>query len=186
MTGQTGESTRTRMTAAEFLALPESNQITELLDGEVTVTPAPSVEHQDAVLSIALFLKLTVTDGKVNIAPNDVYLDEENVVQPDVFWAGSAGSRCRIGEDRRWHGAPDLVVEVSSPSTFASDRGHKYDLYEQHGVREYWIVEPQARAVEVYVLQEGRFARRGLYQPGERFESAVLSAQVDVSKVFGG
>ena len=61
------------------------------------------------------------------------------------------------------HGAPDLVVEVLSPSTGRYDRGHKMAVYERHGVREYWLVEPSARTVEQYVLEDGRFVLRDVY-----------------------
>ncbi|MBQ9346433.1 MAG: Uma2 family endonuclease [Oscillibacter sp.] len=61
------------------------------------------------------------------------------------------------------HGAPDLVVEVLSPSTARYDKGHKKDVYEKHGVREYWLVNPADQTLEQYVLEEGRFVLRGVF-----------------------
>ena len=103
------------------------------------------------------------------------------MVQPDVIWIGPE-SRCQAVGDQYWHGTPDLVVEVLSPSTAVRDRGYKFDLYERHGVREYWLVEPEGRFLEVYVLEDGRFVRRGLYQEVDDFTSPVLGGQTIVLK----
>ncbi len=74
---------QTRMTANEFLTLPETNLPTELINGEVIMSPSPEVYHQDVVLEVALLLRQRVPNGKVHIAPLDVHLDDNNVVQPD-------------------------------------------------------------------------------------------------------
>ena len=84
-----------------------------------------------------------------------------NAVQPDVLW-NSPASRCVLVDDAYFRGAPDLVVEVLSPSTALRDKQTKFRLYEKYGVREYWIVEPTAQYVEVWALVEAKFvaARR--------------------------
>ncbi|MEO0563414.1 MAG: Uma2 family endonuclease, partial [Chloroflexota bacterium] len=79
-----------------------------------------------------------------------------------------------------WHGAPDLVIEVLSPSTAARDRGVKFDHYETAGVREYWLIDPMGLFVEVYTLKDGTFERAGLYERGVSFQSAVLGKAVPV------
>lgn len=79
----------------------------------------------------------------------------------------SGQSPCRLGEDGYWYGAPDLVVEVLSPSTAHKDRGVKFDLYEKHGVREYWLVDPEGRYVEVYRREGERFDRAGVFAAGQ-------------------
>lgn len=186
MAGRTDESTRTRMTAAEFLALPESNRLEELLHGEYILNPPPSDAHQKIVGRTHILLNDLITGGELRIAPTGVYLDEENFVEPDVFWVSPHNPRCQLREGRYWHGAPDLVVEVLSPGTARHDRVIKFSLYEQHGVREYWIIDPDTQYVEVWRLEGELFALQGSYGPGRRFESAVLSVQVDVSKVFEG
>lgn len=116
--------TQIRMTAAEFAQLPESGGRFMLLHGELIEMPTPKDPHQTVVLLIALLLHRLTTSlgGKVKISPLDVYLDQENVVQPDVFWISGEGSKCRLGDDGYWHGAPDLVVEVLSPSTAKYDK----------------------------------------------------------------
>ncbi len=85
-----------------------------------------------------------------------------------------ADSRCRLGEDGCRYGAPDLVVEVLSPSTAHKDRGVKFDLYEKHGVREYWLLDPEGRYAEVYRRERERFDRVGVFGPGQSWASGVL------------
>ena len=170
-----GDLTQTRMTAQEFMALPETTQPTELLDGELIVSPTPKNPHQDSVLEIALFLRQNVTTGKTVIAPMDVHFDDKNIAQPDVFWVSGENSLCKLGQDGYWYGAPDLVVEALSPSTEFKDRGTKFKLYEKYGGREYWLVSPEAKYVEVYRLVDGQFARVGIYGLNESFVSEVLS-----------
>lgn len=181
------EATQTRISAAEFAQLPETNIPTELIDGEVIVSPTPRNTHQKLVYGLAkLIEKLAAGKGAINISPLDVYLDEYNVVQPDVFWVSGAESPCQLGEDDYWHGAPDLVVEVLSPGTARFDRREKFQLYEKHGVREYWLVDPDGKYVEMWQLEGEEFRYQGLVAPDETFESAVLGGQnVDLKQVFG-
>ena len=96
--------------------------------------------------------------------------------QPDVMWV-AAGSRCVI-DKKRLIGPPDLIIEILSPSTEANDRSDKYTLYERHSVREYWIVNPEHRFIEVYTHDGSGFARRGVFIAGqnETFESRYWKA----------
>ncbi len=174
------DQTKIYMTAAEYFDLPETNRFEELLDGELIVSPPPIPKHQDIVGNIFFLLRQQVPDGKVFIAPIALYLDERNIPEPDVVWV-SASSRCQIAE-KRLEGPPELIVEVLSPSTARRDRGDKFDLYEKHGIREYWLVDPEADYLEVYVLKENTFERQGLYGPEDSFESLVLGGQTVVLK----
>jgi Uma2 family endonuclease len=172
------EATQTRITAAEFAQLPETNIPTELIHGEVIVSPTPKDTHQTLVYRLAkLVEQLSMGRGEVRISPLDVYLDEHNVVQPDVFWVSGGESRCQLGTDDYWHGAPDLVIEVLSPGTARRDRGEKFQLYEEHGVRGYWLVDPDAAYVEVWQQAENRFHRVGVFGPEGSFTSAVLGGE---------
>jgi Uma2 family endonuclease len=177
--------TQTRITAAEFAQLPESNLPTELIGGELSQMPAPKDLHQKISGRIyQLLLHLTAT-GEIRYSPADVYLDDLNVVQPDLFWVSGPESRCQLGEDGYWHGAPDLVIEIVSASTGRHDRREKFQLYEQHGAREYWLVDPDGQYAEVWRQAEGRFQYLGLFGPDESFESAVLGGKtVDLKAVF--
>ena len=82
--------------------------------------------------------------------------------------------------------APDLIIEVLSPATASDDRGLKYDLYEKNGVREYWLVDPDAHYVEVYVNRNGHFNRQGVFVEGKSFTSEVLGGRaIEVDRLFG-
>jgi Uma2 family endonuclease len=172
-----------RMTASEFFALPETNTPTELIDGELIVAPAPIPKHQGISGETYVVLRELIPNGSLFYAPIDVYLDEINIVQPDILWVAADG-QCQITE-KRLVGAPDLVVEIFSPGTSRRDRREKYALYERFGVREYWMIDPEEQFIEVYTLQDGRFLRQGVYTPDQTFESRVLGGKtVDVGKIF--
>ena len=177
-------STVTRITAAEFLKLPETNLPTELLDGEVIMAPAPTLDHQDVVLNLATLILKLKPGGKVVISPVDVELDEENVVQPDVMWV-SPESKCVPVQKKNYRGAPDLVAEVFSPGTARTDKSKKFKLYEKYGTREYWMADPEGQYLEVWRREGERFAPLGVFGPGEIFVSTVLGDQtINVSEVF--
>jgi Uma2 family endonuclease len=166
--------TQTRMTASEFMALPESSQPMELIHGELIVSPTPKNPHQRIVGSTYFFLRQNATSGEVIVSPMDVYLDIDTVVQPDVFWVSGENSLCKLNDDGYWHGASDLVIEVLSPSTALRDRKAKFSLYEQYGVREYWLADPDAKFLEVYVRDGSRFVRLGVFAQDDTFTSAAL------------
>ena len=175
---------QTKMTAAEFLQRPETNQIVELIDGEILVS-APKPSHQRASFESAKYIESIAPHGIVFQAPQDVYLDESNVVQPDVMWNGP-DSQCSLIDDSSWRGAPDLVLEILSPSTVSRDKGIKFQLYEKHGVREYWIMNVSAHQIEVWRLADAKFVQLGIYGAGETFVSTVLGDKtVEVSALFG-
>ncbi len=179
------EQTRIRMTAEEFLQLPETTQITELIEGEVFVSPSGTDSHQVSVFATGVFLQRNAPNGQMRIAPMDVHFDNEAVVEPDVFWVSDENTSCRVIDNKYWQGAPDLIVEVLSPSTARRDYGKKYDLYERYGVREFWISDPVAKMTQVYGLQEGKFTRFGVFGISESFTSPVLGVEVDVRMLFG-
>lgn len=176
---------KTKTTFADYAALPESNQIVELIDGEVIVHP-PLDAHQDTLGNIYLFLRQQLQGGVLRMAPTGVYFDDANSFEPDTFWVSAENDHCFLGTDNRfWRGAPDLIVEVLSVSSTSKDRGVKFDVYEQSGVREYWLVDPLARYVEVYKLHNSIFTRTGLFEYDKSFVSDVLSGtEVKVSQFF--
>lgn len=174
----------TRMTSAEFLALPESNLPMELLNGEILMVPAPSISHQLVTGNTFLAVHTLKPDGVAMFAPTDVSFDDENTVQPDVLWCSAQNKHCIRIEDQYWQGAPDLIVEVLSPGTGRQDKNAKFKLYEKHGVREYWIADPVHKVLEVWQLQDGRYVFHGAFGPEDTFESAVLGKPIEVSKIF--
>ncbi len=177
------EQTRSRMTAAEFFELPETNLPMALIDGEVIMSPAPVPKHQSTSGDFYNFLRTNVPNGIVYYSPIDVALDEENVVQPDIVWVAE-NSRCVIGE-KRLEGPPDLVVEVFSPGTVRLDKTTKFKLYERFAVYEYWMIDPIEQYVEVYHLQDTAYILQGVYGPEDTFESRILHKPVALQPIFG-
>lgn len=180
------EQIKTRITADEFLQLPETNLPVQLLDGEVIDMPAPELTHQDCVLNTALLFKqkAVALGGKAYVAPVDVFFDDLNIPQPDVIWLAPDG-QCQIIGTQRLSGAPDLIAEVLSPGTAHIDRKRKFRLYEKYGVREYWLIDPRDQLLEVWQHQDGRFVLLDVYTPDETFTSPLIGA-VAVKAIFEG
>lgn len=173
-----------------YLSLDETPVPMEYVHGQVvyphwnaethmSLTPRPI--HQLIVMEVIAVLRRMVPDGRVITAPMDVQIGP-HTLQPDVFWA-SAGGQCVIGETR-FIGPPDLVVEVVSPGNATHDRITKHAIYEQQGVREYWIIDPNERYLDVFVLVEGAYRRQGAYVPADTFASVVLGQTVNVAELF--
>jgi len=147
----------TGLTYEDLRAFPEDNFRRELIDGELVVTAAPSTRHQEVVLELGarLLAYTKVHGGKVYVAPTDVFFTDSNVVEPDVLFVRP--EHVSKVEKPFIRGAPDLVVEVSSPSTRRLELVRKRELYERFGVPEYWYVDLDADRVEVYRLDAGRY-----------------------------
>jgi Uma2 family endonuclease len=152
--------TSTKLTYEDFLLLPDDGRRHEILDGEHSVNPSPNTKHQMASGAIfaALFSYATSHGlGYVFHAPYDVVLSEHDIVEPDLLFVSTA--RRAIITDANIQGAPDLVVEILSPSNRGYDERVKYQAYERFGVGEYWIVDPDAETVTVYRRTGGKFVR---------------------------
>jgi Uma2 family endonuclease len=177
-----------RLTAQDFLALyPETLQPLELIEGKVIELASPGDVHQHVSMQLGMFLNLYNLQmglGVVRAAPLDVLLDEWTIVQPDLFFVAHDNPRCRLGDDSRWQGSPDLCVEILS-SNVRHDRLTKRALYEQFGVKEYWIVDPVGRYIEIHHLQEERLQVVALFQNGDTLESPLLPGfKLELKQVF--
>jgi Uma2 family endonuclease len=116
-----------RVSAAEFDELTAHDERRfELIDGEVIEMPTPPIRHQRFAGRVMLLVDSLIPDGEVFISPLEVYFDEFNIVQPDIVWV-AANSICKV-EEKRLVGAPDLVVEILSPSTAKRDKTAKFSL----------------------------------------------------------
>lgn len=150
-------SKATRWTYAEFARLPsEGSQRHEVIAGELVVTPSPSLRHQRVVRDLGLLLHQFVRAhqvGEVFLAPLDVLFAEGDYMEPDIIFVRN--DHRGYYSDRGIEGPPDLIVEILSPSTAERDRGIKLERYRHFGVPEYWVVDPDARAIEVWRLGEG-------------------------------
>lgn len=176
---------RQRMTAAEFKLLPESSLPTELINGELIVSASPKDDHQQVSGELYSVIKSIMAGGTLRFAPMDLYLDDANVPQPDLFWVAPE-SRCKLGEDGYWYGPPELIVEIFSPSSIKRDKIDKFNLYERHGVLEYWIVDPMAKYLEVWQLVNGKYALYGVFGAEHTFVSTVLGEKpIQVRLIFG-
>lgn len=164
------------LTWADLQQFPENDGLRrELIDGELLVSPSPVAAHQHVVTCI-LFELMTYLEplgGRVFPAPLDVVFGESNVVEPDVLaFLAEHLDRIRDGYPRS---APDLVVEVTSPSTNGVDRLRKRALYERFGVPEYWIVDLDDDALEAYVLDDdGSYGTPRRYGAGDTVTATAI------------
>ena len=134
----------------------------ELLHGEIYMMSSPTVNHNRVTFHIATAFQARLK-GKAYEAfadGTDVYLTDDDRVIPDAMIVCNKD----IVHQDGIHGAPDLVVEVLSPGTAKNDKGYKKDLYENAGVKEYWIVDVKSRSIEAYRLANGKYRLGGVYQ----------------------
>ncbi|MCK9905706.1 Uma2 family endonuclease, partial [Frankia sp. Cpl3] len=157
----------------------------ELIEGiRYDCKPSPTVDHQLLVGELSALLRTTChQQGIILIAPMDVYLDEDNVVQPDVIYI--AEERVQIVTRRRIEGVPDLVAEIISPSTGSRDKTRKKALYARFGVKEYWIVDPHIRTIDQFVLDGNTYHLLATYAPGDTLLSEQFACvSIDLTTLF--
>lgn len=176
---------RIKFTYADYRNTPEDKRY-ELIDGDLIMSPAPRTTHQDASLNIVLLLATFVRErvlGRIFYAPTDVVLSDTDVVQPDILFVSNA--RAHIITEDNIRGAPNLVIEILSPSTAARDRTLKRALYAKHGVQEYWQVDTDARTIAVLTLTENGFELAAVYGEGQTLTSTLLPGfALDLDLVF--
>ncbi len=173
------------LTYDDYLRMPEGLRY-ELLEGELLMTPSPNTLHQTASKRLGRLFMEQLEDtglGKVFIAPFDVVLSEHNVAQPDILFISK--DRLGIIGELNVQGAPDLVVEILSESTSSRDRVTKRRVYSQYGVREYWIVDANAKTIEVAARKEANLTPAGVYHAGETILSpSYPGLAIDVTPLF--
>src|SRR5919198_6463211 len=166
---------RIRFKAADIWDAPDDGKRYEVIDGQLYVSPPPILEHQGATSGLCTHLLPYIHQrrlGRLYTAPVGVVLDDENGVQPDLVYVSR--ERFHILSRRGIEGAPDLVVEILSPSTRSRDRGIKLKRYAAAGVPHYWIVDPRTRALETYHLTERGYELSGKYGPGSTFQPELF------------
>lgn len=184
------ESGQTLLDYADYLLLPDEPR-GEVFDGVFIVTPSPLTRHQ--ILAGALYRQLAnwldehPEVGNAYIAPLDVVLRVTRpavIVQPDVFFVSAA--RAAIVETRNVQGAPDLVVEVVSPTSGGRDAVSKHAFYARYGVREYWLVWPEESRIDVFAAASGgSFAPVRTLAPGDDLATDLLPGfALDVARLF--
>ena len=174
-----------KFTYRDYVNAPEDKRY-ELLDGELILSEAPTRAHQRADIRLGSRMHLFVDGqglGVVYTAPRDVVFSDTDVVQPDLMFISN--ERLHIDTERAVRGAPDLVVEILSPSTAERDRTFKRALYARHGVREYWLVDSAARTIAVLMLGEDGFETVATYGEGDTLTSSTLPGfRLNVDEVF--
>ncbi len=170
----------------DYAALPDDGHRYEVIDGELFMTPAANIRHQDILGWVFVQLYNHVRahgGGKVFVSAVDVVLSPTNVVQPDVLFVSDA-DRERVTAPNV-QGAPTLAVEVLSDARH--DRVRKRRLYEQFGVREYWIADPHRRQVEVYRLEGGAYPSPAVFNAGDTLTTPLLPGLgLDVETLLSG
>ena len=180
---QTIPSSR-RWTYADYCRIPADRKRHQIVDGRHFVSPAPSLRHQEVAGRLLVLLFDAIERkrrGRVFIAPVDVHLAPGTIVQPDLV---VLGARCtsRIGQ-KKITGAPDLLVEILSPSHRSFDTVLKRERYQRAGVRELWLVDPDADSLVQLVLRRGRYVEVAADGPLVRLR-ALRGPTVDLRAVF--
>lgn len=182
-----------KLTYTDYALIPDDGRRHEILDGTHVMSPAPSTRHQRIVGDLYAEMRFHVRDhalGEVFVAPFDVLLSDFDIVQPDICFV--AEGRMIVNE-ANCKGAPDLMVEVLSPSTRRRDLIDKRLLFERSGVSEYWAVDPDADEVQVFCLDGpvgrpgGAYARTPLRaESGDALTSACLPGfSLALRELFG-
>ena len=169
----------------DYANLPDDERY-ELIDGELMPMPSPKEIHQAICgaifMSVGMFANAMAL-GRTYFAPFDVILSDFNVVQPDIIFVSNARSRIITEDNIR--GAPDLVVEILSPSTADYDRTVKRELYERYGVPEYWLVDPYAKTITILRLGADGYNVHAVYGEGDALSSPTLAGfSMNLSELF--
>jgi Uma2 family endonuclease len=159
----------------------------QLINYDLVMSPSPNPGHQDIsfklALTVGIFLNSKNDKGFVVSAPMDVKFDDGNVLQPDLLYI-TAERKPEIVKDRIV-GAPDLVIEILSPSNAYYDLRQKKDIYEKYGVKEYIIVDPVQQNADLYALKDGAYYLHQKAQKTESLNSLLLPGlSFDLSKLF--
>ena len=182
---------KARYTFADVLAWDEDVRA-EIIDGEAVMLAMPATIHQEisGELFYQLYNYLKGKKCKVYAAPFAVRLfekdgnspkDVDTMVEPDISVVCDPGKIDKYG----CKGAPDMVVEILSPSSQRHDRFTKFNLYQRAGVREYWIVDPDSGVAQSFVLEDGRYSVKEFGAAGDKMKVSVLEdCVIDLSEIF--
>jgi Uma2 family endonuclease len=179
---------QSRYTYADYLEWDEGGHY-EIIDGEAYMMAPPSRFHQEISMALSTIINNYLKDKpcKVYAAPFSVRLfpaedrSDDTVVEPDIAVVCDSAKL----DDRGCNGAPDLVIEIVSPSTARYDRIVKFNKYRKAGVREYWIADPEEKVVMVYVLKNGEYTAANYDDTGPVPVTVLPGCEIDLKAVFG-
>lgn len=165
-----------RWTYNDYLQIDDNNRY-EIYRGGLIMVPAPNLCHQRYLRNLEYLMWSYVKEnnlGEILVAPVDVIFAEDNVYQPDIVFISK--KRLDIMKDIRGiFGAPDLVVEIMSPSTSIYDTIDKREVYEEYGVKEFWLVNPDEKAVEIFILKDGVYKRHSYARKDGKVNSNLIN-----------
>lgn len=174
-----------RITYNDYILIDDDNRY-EVFHGELRMVPAPSMDHQGVSAYLFCLICMFVKGkglGRVYNAPVDVVFDDDEVYQPDIVFV--KGERRSIIKKNAIHGAPDLVVEIISPSSTFYDTVEKKEVYRKYGVQEYWVVFPGEKGIEVLTLEKQGYLEFSKARKRGIVKSKILAGlEVDLNEVF--
>ncbi len=172
-------------TYKDYEKLPEGSPY-QLIGGDLVMTPSPVPYHQDILGKIFYELRKFIEEknlGKIYLAPLDVYFLETETYQPDIIFISK--ERLNIIGEKKIEGPPDLIIEVLSPQTAYYDLRIKKDTYEKSGVKEYWIVDPIQKIIEIFGNKKGKFESVSTAKSEGVVKSDLLNGlSVTVKEIF--
>ena len=178
------DSNKSDFTAEHYKALPEGAPY-QLINGKLHYMPSPTEKYQrtQSLIHFYLFDFIDSNDlGKLYTAPLDVYFDDDNVYQPDLMFISN--KRSNIIETFI-KGAPDLVIEILSRGTAKVDREDKLKKYGETNVLEYWIVDPEKKAIELYSNDGKELKKEATYEYDSNLKSKVLAGfSINTKQIF--
>ena len=179
-----------KMTWQEFREMEiddNDNYIYELIKGILMRRTSPSVKHQriSRKLTEALGKFLAINPiGEYLYAPTDVYLDDSNGIVPDISFVGKERSFV-IKDEEYINGAPDMIIEIISPGSVKRDRVEKKKLYEKFAVKEYWLIDPANKTVEIFAIKNNVYERRAFLEISGKLTSDILPGfEMEVEELF--
>lgn len=171
-------------TIDDFATFPDDGLRREIIHGELMTQGAPVTRHQrlSIRLTFALLKHVEAYAGaEIFVAPYGVVFSRTNVVQPDLIVV--TDTNAQIVTDKHIEGVPDILIEIVSDSRY--DRVNKRGLYEEFGVPEYWVVDPEADRIEVHRLTNGRYDRPEIFEPGDTLSTTILPGlRIDLASLF--
>ena len=174
-----------KYTYEDYLKLPEGAPY-QLINGELVMSPSPTTYHQIIANNISTLLTQYVRKNKfgtILFSPIDVYFEKHETYQPDIIFVSK--ERKEIIGEKKIEGAPDLVIEILSESNAYYDLKHKKNIYEKYGVKEYWIIDPMDKSIEVFEGKAKKFTLIDQKKDKGKIKSKIFSGlKIDTEDIF--
>jgi len=179
-------SDQVKFTYDDYRQLPDDGKRYEIIDGELYMATSPTSNHQKNVRNFIFTLTFYLRNHPIGEAiqgPLEVFFSETNLAQPDVMFIGK--DRLNIIKPTQIKGAPDLVIEVLSPSTEKRDRTITLEMYARFGVREYWMAKEKTATVEIFRLQKGKLVLVARLGKSDMLTSPLLPGlEISLAEIF--